>query len=117
MNKDKGGVIVAFIIILFVILFNFYKEKDLSDNKVFSKAKIIDYFNVGGKKHIKYMFYVNKKRFLGETKVYPFKCDNGIGGCVGEKFKVRYSSKDPNNSEIDLGKYNKFRPNRIRLFE
>ena len=116
MNKDKFAFVLVIVILLGILGHSFFEEKELSENKAYGKAKIIDYYNVGGKKYIKYIFYVGKKRYFGEKRVYSFKCSNGSKGCVGEKFKVIYSSSDPENNEIDLGKYNKFRPTRVRFF-
>ncbi|WP_272149962.1 hypothetical protein [Tenacibaculum aiptasiae] len=116
MNKDKIGLIFVFIAFALVVWCIISKEKELAENKKYSQAKIIDYYNIGGKKYIKYVFFVNNKKYIGEKHVYSFKCDNGVDGCVGQKFKVVYSSKDPDNNEIHLGKYNDSRPNRIRAY-
>ncbi len=81
-----------------------------------TKGKVVSYFNVGSKKYIKYLFYVKNIKYYNETKVYPFKCKDGTNGCVGKKFTVVYSELDPSNCEINLGIYEKHRPNRLRLF-
>ena len=116
-EKTNGlGAFLAIAIIFSIIYYSISQDKDLSENKAYTTAKVIDYFYVGGKTYIKYVFFVNGKRIEREKKVYPFKCDNGVKGCVGSKFKVAYSKKNPNNNEIDLGKYKKYTPNKIKFY-
>ncbi|WP_299122051.1 hypothetical protein [uncultured Tenacibaculum sp.] len=116
MNKDKIAMIFGIFVLALVVWRVISKEKELAENKMYGEAKIIDYYNVGGKKYIKYVFFVNNKKYVGKKNVFSFKCDNGVDGCVGQKFQVIYSSKDPDNNEIHLGKYNGSRPNRIRVY-
>ncbi|WP_405567156.1 hypothetical protein [Polaribacter sp. Asnod6-C07] len=117
MNKDKIAIIIVFIIIGLISFKHIKEHKELSENQSYTEGKISDYYYIGAKTYIKYIFYVDRKKYTGEERVYPFKCENGIYGCVGKTIKVFYSSKNPNNNEIDLGDYNKYRPNKIRFFK
>ncbi|CAM1365179.1 conserved hypothetical protein [Tenacibaculum litoreum] len=116
MKKDHLLLMLFFTVIISIITYIFIKEKELSDHKAYSEGKIVKHFKTGEKHYIKYIFKVNGKFQEGEAKVYPFKCDDGTDYCVGKKFPVIYSYIDPSNNEINLGKYSKFRPNRIRMF-
>ena len=116
MNKDKIIVIIILTICISVMAFGFFKEHELAENKAYTNGKIIRHIKTGQKNYIKYGFYVNNIKYYSEKRVYSFECDNGVKWCIGQEFKVTYSTVDPNNNEIDLGKYNKFRPNRVRMF-
>lgn len=105
MNKDKIGIILVFLIILFISIKAINKEMDIKKYGVKSEAKIIDYYKIGAKYYIKYVFYVRNIKYIGEKRTGFFKCDNGVEGCKGETFIVTYSKIDPSNNDIDLGKY------------
>ncbi|WP_299158441.1 hypothetical protein [uncultured Tenacibaculum sp.] len=110
MKQDNPVVgIVIVLIILSTLIYSISKAKELSSNGVKTEAKIVKYYRDGGKLYIRYVFFVNRKKISNETRVLSFKCDNGVKGCVGEKFKVIYSPDDPSNNNIDLGKYNKYK--------
>ena len=115
MNKDRIAILAVVGIIISIVLYRYKKNEELNEYILYSKAEIVDYYNVGGKKYLKYEFYINNVKYQGEQRVNAFVCENGIEGCVGEKFTVEYSSKNPNNNEIDLGKYNKFKPVQLKL--
>ncbi|WP_397447826.1 hypothetical protein [Polaribacter sp. R77954] len=117
MNKDKIGIIVIFTIIISIVIYGFSREKELSELGIHTNGKITEYFYVGAKNYVKYTFKVGNKNYYGEQRVYPFKCENGIYGCVGKEFEIIYSSENPKNNEINLGEYNKYKPNRIKMFE
>ena len=113
MKQDKTIVVVIFLAILSMIVYSYSRSKEIRDYGVKTEATIIDFYKGGGKYYIKYVFYVKNKKYVGETRSAFFKCDNGVEGCVGKKFIVTYSSINPSNNEIDLGKYNKYRPTKI----
>ena len=117
MNKDKIGILAVGIITLSIAIFVFSREKELSEAGIYTDGKITEYYYVGAKSYVKYTFKVENKNYFGVQRVYPFKCENGIYSCVGKEFRVIYSYENPNNNEIDLGDYNKYKPNRIKMFE
>ncbi|WP_440881468.1 hypothetical protein [Tenacibaculum sp. C7A-26P2] len=92
------------------------KSKDLLENGVVTEGEIVDGYYSGGKFYIKYIFFVGEKRFESERRVAVFKCDDGSTSCIGKKVKVFYSEKNPKNSDINLGKYNKYKRGK-RLYE
>ncbi|MFY7670156.1 hypothetical protein ACOSP6_03640 [Tenacibaculum sp. MEBiC06402] len=107
-----GDKLVFFAVVLIVvgILVNtLINEKELAENKKFTTGKIIEASYTGGKYYIKYSFKVKNKKYYGEVRTNFFKCDNGIDGCLGENFEVIYSGINPNNNDINLGKYNHFK--------
>lgn len=115
--KDSKALLVFILLIIAsIIIYIINKEKELSDYKKTTSAKITDYYTTErGKKYIEYVFFVHGKKYTGRERVSSFKCRNGKAGCVGITFKVFYSSIDPSNCSIDLGKYNKFKA-RSRVF-
>ena len=69
---------------------------------------VVEIFNKNKARYaIKYRYQVNNVEYIGQAGVHVFTCDNGKRGCVGKEFKVYYSSKNPQYSRIDLGKYEK----------
>ncbi len=103
---------MGFLSFLFYIL---KKEWELSKNSIEVEGVITKFYKNGQKNFIDYEFYVQKKIYSGRVGVYPFKCHNGVNGCVGHKFTVKYSKNDPDNNDIDLGIYNDFKT-RTRIF-
>jgi len=115
-NDNLIGLILAFAIITFSIYHSINKTNDIIKNGIKTQAKIIDEYYIGGKHYIQYEFFVGKKKYTGEEKTAKFKCNDGTLCCVGKNFVVTYSSKNPNNSFIDLGKYNKYK-SRTNLYD
>lgn len=117
MKKDSIlGLIFALGLIGFISYDSLKKSNDINEKGIITQGKIIDEYFVGGKHYIKYEFYVNNKKYTGEDKVAIFKCDDGSICCVGNKFNIRYAKNNPNNSDIDLGKYNKYKT-RTKLYK
>lgn len=115
MKQEQGNIVVVivFLIILAMLIYSSSRSEELVNYGVKTEATVVDFYRVGGKYYIKYVFYVKDKKYEGETRSAFFKCDNGIKGCIGEKFTVTYSRINPTNNEIDLKKYNKYRPTKI----
>lgn len=109
MNRDQIATLVAFLFLIFTVLYFTYRDKELVNTKVEAKAKVIDYYKAGGKYYLKYSFRVKNKKYVSECNVYPFKCENGVDGCIGEEFKIIYSRLDPSNNDINLGRYNTYK--------
>lgn len=99
-----------FVFLFFVISLNVYKQYDIKKNSKNSIGKIIK-FEKSGKSNFNliYEYFVDGNRYTGQTGIDPFICDDGTKNAIGKQFKVYYSSKNPENSRIDLGKYEKFK--------
>ncbi|MGC6430677.1 MAG: hypothetical protein ACON5F_06530 [Jejuia sp.] len=110
MTRKNQKIVVGIgflLLILFGVFRNSNEEYELRKYGRIAEAKIINYgYASGASSFIDYVFYVNGEKYFGTRKVSSFKCDDGKKGCVGEKFKVIYSSRNPEISEIDLGIYN-----------
>ncbi|MBC9795848.1 DUF3592 domain-containing protein [Sinomicrobium weinanense] len=111
--KDKLGHIALTIIALTVILgvfYQYYQQKNIIKYKQETIGTVVEFQNhSAGRSGILYEYVVNGKKYTGQVGINKFKCGNGKWGCVGEKFKVYYSSKNPKYSKIDLGKYEKYK--------
>jgi hypothetical protein len=106
-----GPVQWGFILVMLLIVLNQYLgQKDISENKEQTTGKIIEFKYINMTDYaIVYKYDVKGRYYLGRTGVSFFKCDNGKDGCVGSEFTVYYSSKNPQHSRIDLGKYEKYK--------
>lgn len=90
-------------------LYNDYKHNEILENKKETIGVITKYQYSNYVYSLYYEFLVDNIKYKNAISVKFFKCDDGTKGCKGKEFPVYYSSKDPNNSMIDLGKYNKFK--------
>lgn len=116
MNKDPFAFIFVILMVGGLIVYEYQKNKDFIENLSSTKGKITKYYNVGGKKYIQYTFYVNGKKYTGESRVSVFKCSDGTQGCIGKEFRIFYSSKNPDNNDIQLEKYQKYKFSKTRLY-
>ncbi|CAM1363038.1 hypothetical protein [Tenacibaculum xiamenense] len=110
------GVTAALCLLVFIVYHSISTSNDLIDNGVVTKGKIFDGHYVGGKFYIKYYFYVANKKYVNERRVSTFVCDDGTKCCIGKEVKVFYSKKNPENSDVNLGKYNKYKMGK-KLYE
>ena len=109
MNKRKEKIVIwtsLFMILLLGTLYNTYKSYDIDSNLAITTGKVINYSFSNNNYVLKFEYIVNGEKYHGREFTSFFKCDNGVPGCEGETFTVKYSSKNPNNSEMDLGKNN-----------
>lgn len=58
---------------------------------------------------LEYKYNVNGIDYYSSEITSKFQCDDGSKGCVGKRFVVIYSKKNPNLSTILLDKYTKFK--------
>lgn len=102
---------IGFILLIaFGVYRNSFEEYELNNHGKITEAKIIDFrYGSNSSYTLKYVFYVNKKKYEDSRRFSFFECDNGKNGCVGQKFKVIYSYRNPKINEINLGKYNKYK--------
>lgn len=104
---------IGFILLIaFGIYRNSSKEYELNKYGKVTVAKIIGfkYIHVTSYK-IKYEYFVEGVNIVQEERTSYFECDSGEDGCLGKKFQVVYSTKDPKISVINLGKYNIYKKN------
>ncbi|WP_298782712.1 DUF3592 domain-containing protein [uncultured Polaribacter sp.] len=109
--KKKYIVLIIIIIVSALLYRSINKELEIMNNKMTTIGKIIR-LQPGFKArfYIEYTYIVKGKKYKGTVRVSSnLKCDNGIKYCIGEEFKVSYSSKNPENSRIHLGKYEKYK--------
>jgi hypothetical protein len=110
MKKENLGFIGVLLIIAIIFFSELYKKNDINQNEKSTTGKVKEF-----RKHyqarysIVYEYSVKDITYTGHASVSSFKCDDGKKGCVGSEFMVYYSSKNPTNSRIDLGKYEKYR--------
>ena len=108
--KNRYTVLGMIIIIFIIFVVEYNKQSDLENNKKNTLGKIIRLqpsFKI--RYTIEYEYHVEGKSYIGAVRVTPFKCDDGTKYCIGSEFKVYYSSKNPEYSRIDLGKYEKYK--------
>tara|TARA_B110000908_G_scaffold78246_1_gene93962 strand:+ start:583 stop:969 length:387 start_codon:yes stop_codon:yes gene_type:complete len=107
-GKLIGGIIL--VIVLIGITFQYYQQKEIRKYKEQTTGKIIK-FKYENKVHygLVYEYYVKGKHYSNQIGVSFFKCDDGTKGCIGKEFTIYYSSKTPEYSRIDLGKYEKYK--------
>jgi hypothetical protein len=116
--KDKVAIVVVLFVIIIVTIYSSYRKKNLLDNLVYTESKIIEFKYLGKTDYsVNYVFFVKNKKYIGKVSTSFFKCSNETKGCVGKKFKVGYSFKDPSINEIDLGSYNKFKTSVNSIFK
>jgi len=98
---------IPFLIIIGIILNIYRYSYDLKVNGNFTIGKIKNVeYSRRGKYILSYEYYVDGKRYIGNTAVYKFECLKS-NQCLEHEFKVIYSSKDPTNSEINLSEFEK----------
>lgn len=94
------------LILLAVVLKNSFTKKDLYENLSITEGIVTDYSFNNNNYILKYEYTVNNVVYRSTEVTDFFKCDDGTPGCKGKKFQVEYSSQNPKNSVINLGKYN-----------
>lgn len=109
MNKKKEKIIIwtsLFLILLFGTLYNTYKDNDIHSNLGITKGIVVDYSFTNNNYALKFEYIVDGKKYVGREFTSFFKCDDGVPGCKGRSFTVKYSTKNPSNAEMEIGKYN-----------
>ena len=93
---------------LWLLARSIYIQIDVKNNKEVTQGKIIKFIREYQARYgLKYEYYIDGVRYTGQIGIDPFECDDGTKNCIGKEFTVYYSSKNPENSRIDLGKYEK----------
>lgn len=106
--------IIIFTVLFFTIAIRIYvQHKEDNEIKMYegeAEAIVTKFKHINlTAYYIDYEYTVDKKKYKGSVSVAKFKCDNGVLGCVGNTFKVSYSTKNPSKSNIHLGKYEKYK--------
>ena len=118
-NDEFSGKLIALLILLIAmtsIVYQFYVRTQIEKNRGETTGKIIEFIYEARLDYgIIYEYYVDKKHYTNQIGVSFFKCDNGKKGCVGEEFPVYYSKDNPENSRIDLGKYDKYQKKQVLI--
>ncbi|MBG7613378.1 hypothetical protein IU405_14085 [Polaribacter sp. BAL334] len=109
-NKNTFWFIfLMFIIILYVVYNKNSYQNEINNNKEETIGEIVDFHYSNKEYRLIYMYKVDNIEFENIISTRFFRCKDGTKGCVGKTFKVYYSSKNPEKSDIDLEEYNKFK--------
>lgn len=109
-NKSTFWLIFLMTIIILYVVYNKNSyHNEINYNKEETIGEIVDFHYSNVQYALTYSYKVNNIEF--EKIIYTrfFRCKDGTKGCVGKTFKVYYSSKNPEKSDIDLEEYNKFK--------
>lgn len=101
------SIFLLFIIIPIGLQYLYYKE--IFDNKLSTKGKIIGIERTTRDCSLIYEYNVNGVKYLGSVSVSNFTGSNGKKCCVNCDFKVFYSSKSNEKSVIYLGDYENYK--------
>ena len=113
--KDKIAVVLGVLFLIGGSVYTYRKELELNQYGVYTTGQIISFSHASKTEYdIKYTFFVKGTKYKGELLTGYFKCDDGTIGCVGKAFDVIYSSKNPNNNDMIIGKYEEYR-DKVRL--
>ena len=115
-KKNIVGILIISLCIVCVFTFGTYEEWELQNNGVFTVGKVTEIsYSRRGKYHLHYEFFVKGKKYKEMTSTHYFDCIDDKK-CIGNEYKVIYSYKNTNNSEMELGEYEKYKA-RIRFFK
>ncbi|MEQ8243624.1 hypothetical protein [Fulvivirga sp.] len=111
MSKFKKIVqflVVAFLLYIIVqkLINDQFDLHEIEQNLATTSGEIIDYYIIGvDSPRLTYKYEVDGKTYENTTSVFAkfFDCAE-TRLCIGRKFEVSYSSKNPEISEIDLNK-------------
>lgn len=114
-HNGKFGLYVFAAMILFGSVAYFFtnkKNKDaLNSGYGLAKGKVYDFNFSNYTYYLSYEYYVSGKKYKSSVGgMEKFYCEDETLGCVGKYFEVKYSLDNPEISEINLGRYNEFKP-------
>lgn len=100
----------AIYFIIALIIYAYVRENKLSkgreDNLARTWGEVIDYYHIAnGQPYAEYFFYVNKNKYskTQASVVRQLNCEE-TGWCIGNKYLVEYSTKNPDNNKIFMDK-------------
>lgn len=109
-NKNTFWLVLfMFIIVLYVAYNKNSYHNEINNNKKTTMGVVVDFQYSNHKYILTYKYKVDNIDYEKEFTTSFFRCKDGTKGCVGKTFKVYYSSKNPEKSDIDLGEYNKLK--------
>ncbi len=109
-NKNTFWLIFfMLVIIIYVVYDKISYQNEIKDNKKITTGIVVDFHFSKNAYTLTYKYKVDNIDYEKEFTTSFFRCKDGTKGCVGKTFKVYYSSKNHDKSEIDLGEYNKFK--------
>jgi hypothetical protein len=110
MKKSKYWLVGLFALVFLILLLTVYKDYELSRNKAATEGTIVNFEHDNLTYYsVKYEYWVDGKKYVGSCGVDgDLSCDDNKG-CIGELFTVYYSLKNPSNSKIDLGRFEKYK--------
>jgi len=107
--SDKIAAIVIIGALIWAIGYGYLNSKDIDDNRTFTKGEITGIKHIRKSKYlIEYKYSVEGKKFNGTVGVNYFDCTTE-NNCIGYKIDVFFSSKNPENSQAFLKKYDEHR--------
>ncbi len=116
LSRDKVAIVIILLLIGMALINHYYKSKVLRKDTVEVIGLIIDFKHKKGERYeLIYNYEIDGVSYKNYVSTNYFNCDNGKAGCVGESFKVKYSSENHEVSEIHLEKYERFK-RKIDLF-
>jgi hypothetical protein len=108
MNNKKTYIGLLLIVILTIITFLLenIEKNEMINNGEATSGVITKYIYSNYSYTLYFEYYANGIKYEKAIGTGFFTCDDGTKGCVGKKFKVIYSKKNPKKCFIDLGKFN-----------
>jgi hypothetical protein len=101
-------ILVSLIVIIYRLLIGYFNYREISEYQGETIGEIVEYYKVGvDKVFLKYSYEVDGKVLSRTVSVFFFSRINNCEKtqeCIGRKFRVSYSKKNPWKSEIDLSK-------------
>lgn len=117
MENKNGyfGVYVVLGMIIFGSIGYYFTNKRNSDalnsSHAFTQGKVVDFSFSNYTYYIEYVYYVDGVKYKSSLGgMEKFYCEDGKLGCIGAYFEVKYATEDPSISEINLGRYNEYKP-------
>lgn len=103
--KKKWNLYIVLILLVGMIatgyFFHLKEEYELSEFGKKTKGEIVDIYSIPNRGYyVKYVYYVDKKKYEGNTTVQG-KVENYN---IGDVFEVIYSEKNPKYKEINFNK-------------
>ncbi|NIK92660.1 hypothetical protein GZ212_10905 [Mangrovimonas sp. CR14] len=118
-NKKQEKIVFALFLLLLILLAvyrNIKRNNELEKYGEETTCKVVEFRFVNKTSYrIVYEYYINNVSYKGEEDTVYFKCEDGTEGCIGETFKLLYSTRNPKLSKIQLGKYSKYSKNKVQL--
>jgi hypothetical protein len=103
----KNPITYLVVVVIAYLAYTEYKKgEELEELGEFTVGKVLEYGRDGhSSRYVKYEYEINGLRYTENEGVKHWLKDcEETEWCIGKKYKVRYSTKDPENSRIYLKK-------------